>query len=127
MNMDFGSKLILVVDDYEDDRRLVRKILEKNGFAVDEASGWKEALLMVKNKKIDLILLDLNMPEVSGYELLGVLRQEKTDKELPIIIYSSMPKNDDEINVYKPDGFVSKYSSPNELVSLIQSVLSGKN
>ncbi len=119
-----ANKVILIIDDYEDDRRLVRKILEKDSFTVEEASGWKEAMFTIKTKKIDLILLDLRMPDLSGYELLGVIRQEKDNKELPVIIYSSAPKNDDEISLYKPDGFVSKYSSPKELISQIKKILS---
>jgi two-component system, cell cycle response regulator DivK len=119
-----ANKVILIVDDYEDDRRLVRKILEKDSFVVEEASGWKEAIFLIKTKKIDLVLLDLRMPDLSGYELLGVIRREKDNKELPVIVYSSAPKNEDEVSLYKPDGFVSKYSSPKELVSQIKKIFS---
>ena len=118
-----GKKIILIVDDYSDDRLLARKILEKDGFAVEEACGWKDAMVVIKSKKIDIVLLDLKMPEMSGYELLGVIRQEKSNKELPVLIYSSMPRNEDEITTYKPDGFVSKYSTPEELIKHIKKLL----
>ncbi len=120
------TNTILIVDDYADDRRLVRKLLEKHNYLVEEAGTWKEALIMIKDKDVDLLILDLKMPEMDGYELLGVIRRDSSDKKIPVIIYSSMPKNKEEIDMHKPDAYVNKYSSPTQLLNEVASLLNKK-
>jgi two-component system, chemotaxis family, chemotaxis protein CheY len=65
---------ILVVDDDASDRQLFRIILEKAGYAVTEASSGKEALDAILNTRLDLIVLDLSMPEMDGLEILRAAR-----------------------------------------------------
>jgi CheY-like chemotaxis protein len=121
------TNTILIVDDYADDRKLIRRLLEKRQYLVEEAGTWKEALIMIKNKDVDLIILDLKMPEMDGYELLGVIRKDNSDRKIPVIIYSSMPKNKEEVDLHKPDAYVNKYSSPSELLNEVANLLNKKD
>lgn len=113
---------ILVVDDSADDRHIAKKILEKNDFRVSEASSWIEALQLIANGNIDLLLLDLKMPEVDGMELLGMIRKKNSKLGLPAIIYSSCDLDD----VKDADGanaFIEKYGDPSKLLKKVREIL----
>ena len=115
---------ILVIDDCADDRLVTRRILEKNGFCVLEASNWMDALVVVGEGDVDLVLLDLKMPEMDGLELLGIIRKNNSSMELPIIVYTSS-------NSVKPydcilkgsNDFVKKYGDPNVLIGKVKETL----
>lgn len=81
-----AQSTILVVDDSEDNRVVLRRYLERAGYAVQEASGGVEALAKVGGARPDLILLDWMMPELSGPEVLSSLRERFNATELPIIM-----------------------------------------
>lgn len=88
------SKTILVVDDNELNRRLVRATLGKLGFEVVEAEDGPVALSMIREQQIDLVLLDVSMPEMDGIALLANLRQDYTMLELPVIMFTADDKQE---------------------------------
>ena len=79
---------VLVADDDEDVRLVLRKTLERHGFRVLEAADGKEALALAARHTVDLALLDLNMPQVHGYDVIRALRKREATAHLPIIVLS---------------------------------------
>jgi DNA-binding response OmpR family regulator len=81
---------ILVVDDVEDNRQLLRRRLEKQGYAVTCAEDGKKALAMVESDDPDLILLDIMMPELDGFAVLERLKANKHTRDIPVIVISAL-------------------------------------
>ncbi|WP_227009124.1 response regulator [Christiangramia fulva] len=79
---------ILVVDDATPIRSLLRQELSEAGYRVKEAENGKEALEMVRNSKPDLIILDVMMPEINGFDVAAVLKNDPSTMDIPIIILS---------------------------------------
>ena len=84
-----GSLLILIVDDDEDLRILARKVLTRAGHRVIEAASGVEGLDMIASQSPDLLVLDLVMPEVDGFEVLRRLRARQTGRALPVIVLTA--------------------------------------
>src|SRR5690349_13748311 len=88
------TKTILIVDDVAPDRMLLEKtVTRKVGAMALAASSGEEALEVILSKKIDLVLLDVNMPQMSGDELVTKIRQDSSLTELPIIMVSGNHQN----------------------------------
>ncbi len=85
-----GSLLVLVVDDDEDLRILARKALMHAGHTVLEAGGGEEGLKLIELQKPDLLLLDLIMPGMDGFEVLRQLRARETGRPLPVIVLTAL-------------------------------------
>jgi CheY-like chemotaxis protein len=81
---------VLVVEDDEDLRSLLRRILEKEGFAVIEAGNGRAGLARAREAPPGLILLDLMMPEMDGFEFVGELRHQPWGRSIPIIVVTAM-------------------------------------
>ncbi len=92
---------ILVVDDIELNRSMLSRRLKKKGFEVEMAEGGKEALEMLDNGAFDLVLLDIMMPDVSGYEVLEEVRKTRTPLELPIIMATAKDQGEDIVGAFK--------------------------
>ena len=84
-----NPKPILIVEDESDTAEMYTQMLERNGYVVLKASGGVAAMQHLLHEKIDLILLDLMMPDVSGLEVLRFLRREPQLQDLPVIIVSA--------------------------------------
>jgi two-component system KDP operon response regulator KdpE len=121
MTTDEG-KLILVVDDESRLVGLVRMNLELEGFQVSEASNGVEALERVRDELPDLVVLDVNMPLLDGFETLERLREIST---VPVIMLTVKGDEEDRIKglTLGADDYVTKPFSPRELVSRIRAVL----
>ena len=83
-----GKKTVLVVDDDSSIRELLRQELEAEGYGVRDAKDGREALTQVKREKPDLIVLDVMMPELSGFDVAAVLRNDPETLNIPIVILS---------------------------------------
>ena len=81
---------IMVVDDDTMNRRVLRRFLETENYSVAEARGGLEALDLLKHSWFDLVLLDINMPDVDGYQTLATLKLDKRLRDLPVIMVSSL-------------------------------------
>ncbi|TDI47417.1 MAG: response regulator [Acidobacteria bacterium] len=92
---------ILVVDDVELNRSMLSRRLGKRGYDVEVAEGGAEALEMIREKAFDIVLLDIMMPEVSGYDVLEEVRKEKSPLELPIIMATAKDEGEDVVSAFK--------------------------
>lgn len=91
------AKKILVIDDDEISRYLVRTTLENFRFAVSEATGGMEGLQRALQMLPDLIILDIGMPDISGFEVLNRLRQDPNTASIPVIVHTSKILEQEEI------------------------------
>lgn len=82
------AKKILIVDDEENIRELIGDVLKIQGYKVIFAEDGLEALNKTAEEKIDLIVLDVNLPKMDGYEFLKLLRQNKKISKIPVIVLS---------------------------------------
>ncbi len=115
-------KTILVADDKANVRNLVREYLEAEGFRVFIAANGREALYTARAEKPDLILLDIMMPEMSGYEFIKLYRKER---ETPIILLTAKLDETDKVLGLElgADDYVTKPFGMKELVARINAVL----
>lgn len=117
------SKKILVVEDQEDNRRIVRDLLTSAGFQLLEAVTGQEGVRMAETNKPDLILMDIQMPEMDGYE---ATRQIKAMmRHIPIIVITSyaLSGDADKAMAAGADAYVSKPFSPRDLLATIKKFL----
>ena len=116
------SKTILVVDDTENLRTLVKSYLSQEGFRVLTAADGREALFLARDEKPDLILLDLMMPEMGGYEFMRVYGREA---ETPVILLTAKVEENDKVLGLElgADDYVTKPFSMRELTARIRAVL----
>jgi two-component system KDP operon response regulator KdpE len=116
------AKLILIVDDEARMRRFMQMNLELEGYRVIEASNGLEAIDRVREHLPDLVLLDVMMPEVDGFEALSIIRETSN---VPVIILTVRDDEDDKVKGLGlgADDYVTKPFSPRELSSRIQAVL----
>lgn len=116
------AKRILVVDDETRLVNLVRGYLEQDGYEVATAGNGREALLVSREFGPDLIVLDLMMPEVDGWEFLRLVRRERNT---PIIVLTARVEESDRIAGLEmgADDYLTKPFSPRELVARVRAVL----
>ncbi len=81
---------VLVVDDVEENRELLRRRLEREGYAVECAENGGRALEFIAERGYDLVLLDVMMPEVDGYQVLGQLKDDPATRNIPVIMISAL-------------------------------------
>ena len=83
------TKTIMVVDDADFIRRLVSLILKNDGYKVVESTNGKEALNLLSDMEIDMLITDLNMPEMDGIELVRTMRANPAYKSIPVLMLTS--------------------------------------
>ena len=118
---------ILIVDDEENILSLMAETLRLVGFATETASRGADAISKVRSEKIDLVLLDINMPVMDGFEVLERIHQIKPG--LPVIMLSARQEKSDVIDGFRKgaDDYVSKPFSVEEVVMRINAVLRRSN
>jgi len=116
------AKKILVVDDKPELRTLLKSYLTQEGFEVAAASNGQEALYVARYEKPDLIILDLMMPEMSGYDF---IRSYSRESDTPIIILTAKLEENDKVLGLElgADDYVTKPFSPRELAARVRAVL----
>jgi two-component system KDP operon response regulator KdpE len=116
------DRRILVVDDEERMVRFIRLNLEHDGFQVIEAFNGTKAIDQVRSSLPDLILLDVMMPDMDGFEVLRIVREVSS---VPVIMLTAKGEEDDRVRGLElgADDYVTKPFSPRELVSRVRAVL----
>lgn len=116
------TKTILVVDDKQSLRQMVKSYLEQEGFRVVEAGDGREAIFVARHEKPDLILLDIMMPEVDGYEFMRIYSREA---DVPVIMLTAKLEENDRVLGLEigADDYITKPFSMRELTARVRSVL----
>jgi DNA-binding response OmpR family regulator len=119
---DFTNYQILVVDDEERMVRFIRLNLEHDGFQVIEAYKGMKALDLVRTQLPDLVLLDVMLPDIDGFEVLRLIREAST---VPVIMLTAKGEEEDRVRGLESgaDDYIAKPFSPRELVSRVRAVL----
>lgn len=116
---------VLIVDDVAVNRLMVNKMLGTFGMEVMEANNGLEALEALRTFKADVILLDLMMPVMDGFEMLRILRANPLTTHIPVIVLSALNTNDDIVAAYNAgaNDFVTKPILFEKLVSSMNALL----
>ena len=120
-----GQRTILVVDDFDDTRLLLRTWLQKKGYRVLEAENGKQAVAMAESGRPDLIIMDVEMPELDGLAATRQIRARANSEELPIVVVSAYGADQfrDEALAVGCNEYVSTPFEPDKLEKLILSLI----
>jgi len=117
---------VLLVDDEDQLRRVMKDLLEREGYRVHEARDGVQALDQVDRVAPDIVVLDLNLPGLDGYEVLTKLRSRPTTREIPVIVLTAKGDEDNEVRVFElgADDFLTKPFRARALSARLDAVLS---
>jgi two-component system response regulator VicR len=121
-----ANKTILCIEDESEMIDLIRLILGRKGFDVKGATGGIEGIKMVRELKPDLVLLDLMMPDMDGWEVYQQMKADNTTRDIPVIVVTAKAQNIDKVlglHIAKVDDYIAKPFSPQELLESVESVL----
>lgn len=125
-----NKKLILCIEDEAEMIELMRLVLEREGFEFRGAVGGEQGLNAMRQEKPDLILLDLMMPGIDGWEVYRQMRADKELTDIPVIIVTAKAQSIDKVlglQVAKVADYITKPFGPRELVGSIERVLARQN
>ena len=116
---------ILVVDDDTDIQELTRAVLGGSGYEVAMLSSGREALQAVRSERFDLVLLDINMPEMDGWETLRLLKADAAFRDLPVVMFSVKGEVRDKVHGMQEGAadFITKPFVVDELLARVRRVL----
>jgi len=120
------TKKILVIEDDKFLRELIAQKLIKENFEVSEAVDGEEGIKKIDEEKPDLILLDLILPGIDGFEVLARMRKESTLSSIPVIILSNLGQKDDVekgLKMGAVDYLIKAHFTPGEIIDKIKAVL----
>ncbi len=115
------NKTILVVEDQEDNRQILRDLLASAGFRMIEAHDGQQAVTMARSQRPDLILMDIQLPFVDGYEATRSIKRDAELRHIPVIAVTSYALSGDEEKAREAgcDGYVAKPYSTRHLLAKI--------
>ena len=119
-------KRVVCVEDEPEMIDLIRLILGRRGFEVIGADGGKKGLEAIREQRPDLVLLDLMMPDMDGWEVYQQLKANKNTREIPVIVVTAKAQSIDKVlglHIAKVDDYISKPFSPQELLDSVDQVL----
>jgi two-component system cell cycle response regulator DivK len=119
------TKRILVVEDQEDNMQILRDLLSSAGYEMIEAQDGEAAVRVAVSDRPDLILMDIQLPLLDGYEATRRIRADPAMRAIPIIVVTSYALSGDEAKARAAgcDGYVSKPYSPRQLLAKIREYL----
>ena len=119
------SKRILVVEDTEDNRQIIRDLLSSVGYELMEATDGAEGVAMAQSQHPDLILMDIQLPQMDGYEATRQIRATPELAQVPIIAVTSAALSGDEAKTRAAgcDGYIAKPFSPRKLLAKVREFL----
>ena len=118
-------KKILVVEDNEDNMLLVRFMLEKNGYEVIEARDGAEGVALAVQEKPDLVIMDIQLPDINGLEATKRIRASEADAEIPIVALTSYAMAGDREKALAAGctGYIEKPIDPDTFIAEIEKFL----
>jgi len=120
------QKKILCIEDEQEMIDLIRLILTRRGFEISGANGGKEGLEVIHKDHPDLVLLDLMMPGMDGWEVYQQMKSDSTTKDIPVIVVTAKAQSIDKVlglHIAKVDDYITKPFSPQELLTSVDKVL----
>jgi len=119
------SGRILVVDDQEDNRRILRDLLTNSGFEVIEAHTGEDGVTLAQASSPDLILMDIQLPGIDGYEATRQIKAISALRATPLIVVTSYALSGDDAKAFAAgaDGYVSKPFSPRAMLAKVREFL----
>jgi two-component system response regulator VicR len=125
--MNAKLKSILCIEDEPEMIDLIRLILGRRGFEVRGANGGVEGLKMIRQEMPDLVLLDLMMPDMDGWEVYQQMKADQHTRGIPVIVVTAKAQSIDKVlglHIAKVDDYIAKPFSPQELMNSVEKVLS---
>ncbi len=121
------AKVILIVDDETKNLKLFRDLLQRFGYVTIEATDGEQGVELAMLKKPDLILMDIQMPKMDGYEATRILKADITTKNIPIVAVTSYAMKGDKERMFEAgcDGYITKPIDIQELLKKVAEYLSG--
>jgi len=119
------TKRILVVEDQEDNRRIIRDLLMSAGYELIEAADGETGVRLAETERPDLILMDIQLPVLDGYEATRRIKQNPELRAIPIVVVTSYALSGDDVKAMQAgsDAYVAKPFSPRELLATIRKFL----
>jgi two-component system response regulator VicR len=123
-------KRLVYIEDEQEMIDLVRLILSRRGFEITGANGGRNGLALVQEKLPDLVLLDLMMPDMDGWDVYQQMKASEATQNIPVIVITAKAQSIDKVlglHIAKVDDYISKPFSPQELVDSVEKVLARRH
>jgi two-component system cell cycle response regulator DivK len=119
------SKRILVIEDHGENRRILRLLLTSAGYEVIEASTGEDGVALAETARPDLIVMDIDLPGVDGYEATRRIKANPALKQIPIVVVTSYALSGDDVKAFEAgcDAYVTKPFVPRQLLAKIREYL----
>jgi two-component system, OmpR family, response regulator VicR len=120
------KRRVVYIEDEQEMIDLVRLILNRRGYEIIGANGGREGLDTVRKTLPDLVLLDLMMPDMDGWDVYQQMKAEEATQHIPVIVVTAKAQSIDKVlglHIAKVDDYISKPFSPQELVDSVEKVL----
>ena len=124
------AKRILCIEDEPEMIDLIRLILGRRGYEVYGATGGVEGARMVRELLPDLVLLDLMMPDMDGWEVYQQMKADQTTRNIPVIVVTAKAQNIDKVlglHIAKVDDYIAKPFGPQELTDSVEKIFSQRS
>ncbi len=121
-----NGKLVVCIEDEQEMIDLVQLILGRRGFTVEGANGGLEGLEKVQKRKPDLVLLDLMMPDMDGWEVYQRMKSDEELRDIPVIVITAKAQSIDKVlglHIAKVDDYITKPFGPQELLESVEKIL----
>ena len=121
-----NGKLVVCIEDEQEMIDLVQLILCCRGFKVEGANGGLEGLEKVRQTKPDLVLLDLMMPDMDGWEVYQRMKSDEELRDIPVIVVTAKAQSIDKVlglHIAKVDDYITKPFGPQELLESVEKIL----
>jgi len=119
------KKVVLVIEDQEDNRRIMHDLLTSKGYEVIEAVNGLDGVNAAETCRPDLILMDIQLPGIDGYEATRRIKANPETKKIPIIVVTSYALSGDDVKAFEAgcDAYMAKPFSPRKLLEKIRDYL----
>ncbi len=127
---DSSPKSVICIEDEPNMIDLIRLILGRKGFTVTGATGGREGLELVAKSLPDVVLLDLMMPDMDGWEVYQKLKANEATRDIPVIVVTAKAQSIDKVlglHIAKVDDYITKPFGPQDLIESIEKVLARRS